>query len=359
MVVTDDYVVIVDHLHGTQQHTFENLIQLKGFGGIDASNKQFLRHDAQWNPDPIGSAQFVSDCDWYTASAPAVGHFIEKWGPGTDSEGSRSIGNEPGVLKLDVHSLWPQSQQIMVGTAAEQHDVSKRLYYTVRGDGKTLADGKFGAWILGDADIDVSIDGLKQLELETRTELAKKPTLFWADARIVTRDGKELPLSQLKLSTDNVVSQPPAGQDYFGGPITIVGNPYSQAVAAEPKDEAKPGIVHVDLTGINAVRFKCVLGGNYPPGDPSQRRKTYAIRSTGTDADFLTLIEPFETTAIVKSAQATSVDSLKVTLSDGRQQTIWIKGMAGDGHDLGVDFSQTDSSSQTQAEATTAGDLAQ
>jgi hypothetical protein len=359
MVVTDDYIVIADHLRGTQQHVFENLLQLRGFGGIDASNKKFLRHDAQWNPDPVGSAQFVTDCDWYTADAPAVGHFIERWGPGADNEGSRSIGNEDGELKLDVHSLWPKQQQIMVATAAEQHDVNKRLYYTVRGDGKTLADGRFGAWILGEADIDVPIDGAKQLELEARTELAKKPTLFWANARVLKRDGREVPLSALKLSTDNVVPQPPAGQDYFGGPIRIVGNAYAQAVAAEPKDETKPGVVRVDLTGVDAVRFKCVLGGNYLPGDQSQRRKTYAVRSTGTDADFLTIIEPFENAAVITSAEANGADTLNVTLTDGRQQTIRINGMAGDGHDLGVDFTQTDKANQTQNEATSGGDLSQ
>jgi hypothetical protein len=359
MIVTGDYVVVADHLHGTRPHTFENLLQLKGFGGIDASKKQFLRHDAQWNADPIGSAQFVTDCDWYSADAPAVGHFVERWGPGADNEGSRSNGNQDGALKLDVHTLWPKEQQIMVGTSPEQHDVNKRVFYTVRGDGKTLVEGRFGAWILGQAPVDVSIDGLQQLELQTHTELSKKPTLFWANARIVTRDGKELPLSQLKFSTDNVVPQPPAGQDYFGGPIKIVGESYSQAAAAEPKDEARPGIVRIDLAGIDAVRFKCVLGGDYPPGDESQRRKTYAVRSTGTDADFLTVIEPFESTAVIKSAQAMSADSLSVSLSDGRTQTIQIHGMAGDGHDLGVDFSETTITNQTQTEATTAGDLSQ
>ena len=149
MVVTDDYVLLADYLKGTSPHTFESLLQIKGFEGLEAPGKQFLRHDAQWNTDPLSSAQFVTDCDWYSAKAPAVARFQERWGPGEDNEGSRSIGNEPGVLKLDVHSLWPPSQQIMVGTAPEQHDVEKRLYYTVRGDGKMLAEGKFGAWILG------------------------------------------------------------------------------------------------------------------------------------------------------------------------------------------------------------------
>ena len=162
LLVLDDYIVLADYVKGTNAHTFESLLQLKGFQGLDAPGKKFLRHDAQWNPDPVGSAQFVTDCNWYSVNAPAVSRYIERWGPGADNEGSRSIGNEDGVLKLDVHSLWPPKQEIMIGTAPELRDVQKRLFYTVRGDGKTLADGKFGAWILGKEDVDVSVAGVKQ-----------------------------------------------------------------------------------------------------------------------------------------------------------------------------------------------------
>jgi hypothetical protein len=197
MVVTDDYVLLADYLKAEKPHTFDDLLQIKGFLGLDGTGKSFVRHDAQWNPDPLGSAQFVTDCNWYSVNAPSVARFQEKWGPGVDEEGSRSIGNEPGVLKLDVHSLWPPEQQIMIGSAPEQHNVEKRLLYTVTGDGKTLAQGKFGAWILGQANIDVAVDGVKQLTLETKTELARRPTLFWASAVVVTSDGKEIPVAQL------------------------------------------------------------------------------------------------------------------------------------------------------------------
>jgi hypothetical protein len=134
---------------------------LKDFPGLDAPGKQFLRHTAQWNSDPVGSAQFVTDCDGYSAPAPAVARFAERWDPGVDNEDSRSTGNADGVLKLDVHSLWPPRQAIIIATASEQHDTEKRLFYTVRGDGKTLADGKFDAWILGSPAL-----GANQLRVE-------------------------------------------------------------------------------------------------------------------------------------------------------------------------------------------------
>ncbi|HLP76607.1 MAG TPA: hypothetical protein VK327_06755, partial [Candidatus Paceibacterota bacterium] len=161
MIVTDDYVVLADWVKGTNAHMFESLLHMKTFQGLEAAEKRFLRHDAQWDANPIGSAQFVTDCDWYEVTAPAVSRFEMRFGPGADNEGSRTIGNEDGVLKTDVHSLWPLKQEIMIGTAPEMFPVEKRLFYTVRGDGKVLTEGKFGAWILGAADIDVSVEGVK------------------------------------------------------------------------------------------------------------------------------------------------------------------------------------------------------
>ena len=335
LLVLDDYIVLADFVQGTNIHTFENLLQIKGFLSLDAPEKKFLRHDSQWNPDPVGSAQFVTDCDWYAVNAPAVARYVERFGPGADNEGSRSIGNEDGVLKLDVHSLWPPRQEIMIGTAPELRDVQKRLWWTVRGDGKALADGKFGAWILGKDEIDVPVEGVKQLELETKTELAKLPTLFWANARIVAKDGREIPLSDLAPKFENVRQPKEPGKDYFGGPIKIVGEEYQSATPAEPTTNASSGIVRVDLSGVKAVRFKATLGGDYPLGDESQRRKVTAIRAPlGDAARFLTVIEPYEDKPVIKSAVATGPDSLRVELLDGRVQEITLKNFYGGGKDI-------------------------
>lgn len=342
LLVLDDYIVVTDFVKGTNAHTFEDLLQLKGFQGLDAPEKKFLRHDAQWNPDPVGSAQFVTDCDWFSANAPSVARFEERWGPGADNEGSRSIGNEDGVLKLEIHTLWPPRQEIMVATAPEQHDTEKRLFYTVRGDGNILTEGKFGAWILGSADIDVSVEKLKQLELETRTELSRKPTLFWADARIVTKDGKEISLNALPVKFENVVQPDIAGKDYFGGPIKIAGEAFPSGTPAEPKNEKLSGVVRVDLSGVDAVRFKATLGSDYPTGPEAQRRKVYTVRAAdGSEARFLTVIEPFEDRPMVKSAVATSADSLRVELADGRVQEIQLQNFNGDGKNISAQMVET------------------
>jgi hypothetical protein len=341
MVVMDDYVVLADDMKGGQPHTFDNLFQIKGFKGLEAPGKQFLRHDAQMNPDPVGSGQFVTDCSWYKVKAPAISRFEQCWGPGEDLAGDRSPFNEPGLLKLDVHSLWPAAQEIMVGTAPEQHDVQKRLFYTVRGDGRTLNEGKFGAWILGQADLDIPVTGIKTLELETKVELSKVPTVFWANARIVTRDGREIPLAKLPVTFDNVVQPAQAGLDYRGGPIKIAGNEFKAATPGQPQNDQKPGIVRIDLAGTDAVRFKATLGGDYPLGNEFPRRKVYGIRSTGNDARFLTVIEPYEDKPVIKSAIATGPDRLKVELMDGRIQEIVIGNLEGDSKKVSVTCTET------------------
>jgi hypothetical protein len=331
--------VLADFVKGAQPHTFESLFQMKGFGGLDAPQKKLLRHDAQWNPDPVGSAQFVSDCDWFSVQAPATSHFAMRFGPGADNEGTRALNSEDGPLNLDVHSLWPPTQEIMIGAAPEEHANNKRLFYTVRGDGKTLTEGKFGAWILGKEEIDLPLENVKQLELETRTELANKPTIFWAHARVVMRDGREVPLAQLKTEMNNVTQPKAAGQDYFGGPIKIVGEKFDSATPGEPQNAKQPALVHIDLSGTDAVRFKATLGGDYPLGDEAQRRKTYAIRSPEKlAARFLSIIEPYENKAVIKSADAVSVDKLRVELADGRIQEITLRNLEGSGRDIVVEL---------------------
>ena len=184
------------------------------------------------------------------------------------------------------------------------------------------------------------LQGVKRLELEIRTELSKRPTLFWAGATVTTRDGKQIPLSQLPLKFDNIVLVNGVDVDYLGGPVKIGGKEFKNDVPAEPADTSRPGDITIDLTSIDAIRLTAVVGSDYPPGDESQRRKTYAVRSQGVDATFLTLIEPYEDRPMVKSALATGASSLSVELTDGGMQRIEIKHLDGDGKNLGVNIQE-------------------
>jgi hypothetical protein len=229
------------------------------------------------------------------------------------------------------------------------------LFYTVRGDGKTLAEGKFGAWILGKANIDVSIDGITQLELQTRVEISKRPTVFWAGARIVTRAGKEIPLSDLRVKFENVALSKQPNQDYFGGPVKIVGEEYDFSTPGQPQDDKQPGLVRVDLSGLDAARFMATVGSDYPPGPEVQRRKVYAVSAgKGTEARFLNVIEPYEDKPVIESAAATSADSVRVELTDGRVQEVKFHNFDGDGKHIVMEMTETKDGKVLRQESTEA-----
>lgn len=339
MVVTDDYVVLADYLRGEREHTFESLMQVKGYQGLDGVTQ--VRHDAQWTSDPLSSAQFVTDANWYAGTSPITARFETKFGPEGDPMGFRPGTQEPGVLKLDVHSLWPRQQQVMVAQTPEDQGVDKRLFWTVRGDGRVLAEGKLGAWILGKGEVDVSLEDVESLELETRVEVAKKPSLFWANAVVVTRDGKEVPLASLPMTTENVTTSRGVDQDYAGGPIKIGGDPVSNAFAAEPKDTGGPAVIRFDMHGVGALRLKAIVGADFPSGDEGQRRKTLAVQSIGREARFLSVIEPYEDRTMVKRVVAVDENTIRVELNDGRTQEITFGHLDGSGDDVSVRLVET------------------
>lgn len=339
MIVADDYVVLADFLKAGQEHTFDSLLQMKGFQGLE--NAKRVRHTGQWNPDPVGSAQFVTDCDWYDAVAPSVGRYEFRFGPGADNAGTKPDLSEDGVLKFDVHTLWPAKHEIMVGTPPENHGGNRMVEYTVRGNGKVLTEGRSGVWILGNVAVDVAAAGVTNLELETRTGATSPGTLFWGGGCIVLDSGKEVALASVPIVFENTAQPREAGKDFEGGPVKIAGILYTNAVSAQPANGKKPAIIKVNLAGVNAGRFKAILGGDFPRGDESQRRKTVAVRTSGREARFLTVIEPYEDKAVIKSAMADGPDKLRVELADGRVQEIMIRNLEGPGTNIVVDLAES------------------
>ena len=225
-----------------------------------------------------------------------------------------------------------------------------------RGDGKTLAEGKFGSWLLGRGDVDVALDGVKSLELETKTELSKKSTLFWVNAKVVTRDGKEIPLSQLPTKSANVLPTKSAGQDYFGGPIKIQGERYHEAIAAEPENDAKPGIVSVDLSGIGPP-----FGSRRPSAAITRwaRRRSVAkcspFAAKAPRRASSPSSEPYETKAVIKSVKADSADVVTVELNDGRTQRIEIGQLQGNGKAISVKLTEAHDGKTVREESAVGG----
>jgi hypothetical protein len=353
-IVTDDYIVVADYLKSDQPHTFDNLFQMKNFTGLNSTDKKLLRHDAQLNAAPYGAAQFITDCDWYQATAPAVGKFEFKFGPGADNSAGHTQDSEDGTLKVDVHSLWPPKQEILLAQPPEQQGSQQWVSYDISHDGKSLAKGESGVWILGAVDIDVPVQNINELVLTVNTDgSSKRKSLFWANARLVTNDGKEIPLTETQKS-DNIELPPKLGQDYYGGPIKIAGTLCPEALPTQPLDAKQPAVIHISLAGKNAARFKATLGGDYPFGDEAQRRKIFAVRSQGTMARFLTVLEPYEDTPVVKSAEAVSADKLRVELIDGRVQEITLHNFNGDGKTISAEITESKNGTLLRTETTAA-----
>ena len=334
-IVTDNYIVVADDLKSEQPHTFDNIFQMKGLQSLEAVGKKLLRHDAQFTSNPYSAGQFITDANWYQADAPAVGKFLVVDG---SKDASRSL-NEPGILKLDVHLLWPRQPQFMIAQPPEALGGQQWVTYEVRANGEILARGESGMWILGAVDIDVPVHPGEELTIELNSDGDKK-TLFLANARFVTDDGKERQLGKMPVM-ENIAPPSKPAADYEGGPIKIAGVPCASAIPAQPLDKKKPAILHLPAADSGAVRFKATLGGDYPFGEEGSRRKIFASRVQGTEARFLTVIEPYDDNPMVKSATATGPDSLRVELTDGRTQDMAIQNFGGSGHDITVQITET------------------
>ena len=93
-----------------------------------------------------------------------------------------------------------------------------------------------------------------------------------------------------------------------------------------------------------------MIGSDYPPGDESDTRKTYAIRSTGTEAEFITVIEPYESDSVIQQARAIDANSLRVQLKNGSVQQISIANLTGDAAKLRVRLVQSGNGLPDQTE---------
>lgn len=333
IIVTDDYVIMSDYLRSEDTHNFDNLFNCKGLTGLSADKLTHLKHTAQCDPNPYSSAQFITDCNWYSTTGALKANFLLDWDKG--EMGGRKSCSEPGKMNVDYYSLWPKNAGVMVGNYAESLDVARHLYYKIIGDGKVLLEDKLAPWILGKAEIDIDVQGIKQLEIETRVEKAKTPkTIFLGNPRLVTADGKDIALPDIQAN--NIAAAKEPNLDYAGGKVTIFGEHYATSIAAEPADRKQSGTLKFNLEGRGATRFKATLGGDYPVGGDDIHRKIIATRSPGTEARFLSAVELYEAQSLIHSIEAPDANTLVVELADGRRDTLNINGLDGDGTTINV-----------------------
>ena len=333
MVVTDDYVVLADYDKSTtnKQHRFDLLFQVKGLLGLTADSKEFAFHKAQLDTDSLSASPLVTDANHYSVTGTLKASFLTKFGPDADNRGTRMYG-EPGNLYMDIYNAWPNTRRTaFTSRAPEDHGTQRTLEYTVQGDGKVLAKGKFGAWILGEGRVNVDVTDIKKLTLSSALSSRGEPkTLFWAEAVLETREGKIIPLSELPAVKTNVLPNPFGNtKDYADGRINISGQDYRWGLPAEPFNLGieTPAEYTFDLNGLQAVRLRTVIGGDYPLGDEAERRITFGVRTDAPQARFLTVIEPFEKENVVQSVTAPSADELIIKLKDGREHRLHFYGM--------------------------------
>ena len=341
MLVTDDYVVLADYDKSIENisHRFDLLFQIKGLRGINAKNIKKKGHIPWLSTDSLSAAPLVTDVNCYQVEGTMKASFLTRFGEDADNRGTRIFG-EPGNLYLDVYNAFPNTQRsVFVGRAPEEHGTQRMLTYSVKGDGRKLAEGKFGSWILGDGKIDIDITGIKNLTLSTTIENRVKNiyTLFWGEALLILADGREIPLSKLPCQKNNVLENSFGyDKDYIGGRINMNGENYAWGLPAEPQELDDEAVYTFDLTNLNAVRLRTVVGGDYPLGDETERRKTLGVTANGSSARFLTVVEPYESNGKIESVKAFSADSLIVRLKDGREHRFFISGMDAENDKLSV-----------------------
>lgn len=328
LVVMDDYIVLADYLAGEKEHQFDWMLQIKGFKGISADKVAYSHHSNQMNTDLLGSAQFITDCDWYQTEGTIKTQYEMCFGEGCDNRGVRMPNREEGPLKVDVYNAWPKKSEVMIGTSTESVNVNKKLWYTISADGNEILNDSTGAWILGSRNISLDISGKQELVLKSKTtKKVKNNTLFWGNAKVILKDGSEVFVSSLPVSYDNILVPEKKQKDYYGGPIKIQGELMENSTPAMPENTKEAGKVIVDLSGMEVVRFEAKVGGDFPLGDEASRLKNMAVRSYGKEARYLSVIEPYESKSVIKSVHAKSPNELEVELLDGRVQKISISGM--------------------------------
>lgn len=310
VAVTDDYVVIADHLQAPAARTYDWLIHPIGLHGARAAAMRSVRRSDRLLDDPAGSYYHVTECDWFEARAPLVHSFRD------------------GSTRLAIHSVWPVSLHGAIGTFPfPMADVS----YRIDGDGRYLADGGFVANAFDTHAIDVDVTGVSELRLtisiDVRAGIALRAHTL-GDPRFVTTDGGPVRPPDLPVTI--------AGG---GGPARGFESTRSTPGAHDRQIDLTPAghrvAVTFDTTSLHSARFVTDLMVDGRILHMATMRRTLLLRQHGTEARFLTVLEPYRTSRAIREVHSPGPDRVEVSLADGRTHSIEISGLEA-GTDLRV-----------------------
>lgn len=356
LVLTDDYLVLFDYLEGEREHQYDSLMQIKGFEEILGESVERTHHTEQMNENPVSDAQFITDCSWYQVKGGSAARFCMVFTgehAGEQQKCDRSNYNEPGLLRLDVHTAWPEESEQMIGRvavydgwAADAGGYTIPLSYRMEADGTVAGEGAFDGWILGKGEAEALVEGVSFVALAVRqgcmyNEIGREvPTpqgVFWGEICLERKDGQILNIGQCLLKKEpeicarvhmeNTDVGYGPGRDYRNGRVTIVGKEYPYALGASPVDHGEESRIVIDLRGLGAVKIRACVGVDAFPGDEWQKRKTYAVRSRGRIGRYITVIEPYETEPVVRRVKAEGPDQVCIVKRDGRAERITIHGI--------------------------------
>lgn len=355
MVVTEDYIVLFDYVQGEQEHIYDSLMQIKGFKAIEGESVRYERHTEQFDSNPISDAQFITDCNWYRADGVTKARFetiFTEEDAGEQQRCDQSNYNEPGLLKMDVYTAWPEHTEQIVGRvaiydgwAADGSGYTIPLSYRVECDGTTRTEGAFDGWILGRGEIDVDLTGVRNLSLvlkqndissENKDFVCTPQGCFWGEAVIQLKDGACIDIGLLirdgadYVTLENIDRGYGIGKDYKNGRVTIVGKVYENAIPTSTLDHNREGKIHIQLDSIpeeklEGARLHACVGVDAFAGDESQKRKMYAVRTHGIKTRYVTVIEPYEKEPVVQKVSSVDENAVKVFLKNGRVQTIRVQ----------------------------------
>ena len=326
VAVTDDYVVIADHLQAPVARTYDWLIHPVGLEETHAAAIRMTGHSDRLLDDPAGSYYHITECEWFEARTPLVHSFRD------------------GSTWLAVHSVWPASLHGATGTFPfPMADVS----YRIDGDGRYLADGGFVANAFDRHGIDVDVTGVSELRLtisiDARAGIALREHTL-GDPRFVTTDGGTVRPPDLPVTIAGAGGPAPGFE-----PTRFTPGAHDRQIDLTPAGHRVA--VTFDTTSLDSARFATDLMVDGRIRDMATMRRTLLLRQHGTEARFLTVLEPFRTSPAIRQVRSPGPDHIEVSLADGRMHSIEITGLEA-GTDLRVSLREHRSGALVREEMT-------
>ena len=362
VIVTDDYVVVVDYLEGKEAHNFDCLYHASGLKKVaqnsgtstytlseDPQDSRHFKIDNEisyekstfrLDDSPLSSGQFITDCLWFKAQDTVKLSFAIEMANFNDSgwlAPLRTAANDSGLLNLDIHFVAPKEKKFVIGNEPEYYQTQQQLFYSVALDDDLLYENKLGTWIFGRDDIELPLknDG-KKLTLTTSSIYVSNeygsgkdtplPAIFWGNGFVETASGEKIPLAELPYQMANVQVPDKENRDFFDGPVKLEAEKMQTSLSGTPTEESVPAAIEFDLRDIEPAMLKVKIGADYPLGSEENHRKLIAMRQEGTNAKFVTVLEQFETESVIEQIENVA-EGIKVYLKDGSTDYIQINDM--------------------------------